>query len=111
MFAKLSKCAFAREEIEYLGHVITGQGVAAEDPKVKCMVEWPTPTTVRSLRGFLGLTGYYRKFIKGYGLIAKPLTQLLKKGGFEWKNETDAAFKELEKALTTTPVLAMPNFT
>ena len=80
MYVKLSKCIFAKNEVSYLGHIISGE-VKINPSKVTTMVEWRRPRTVRELRGFLRLTGYYHKFIRHYGLISQPLTNLLKKKG------------------------------
>jgi hypothetical protein len=84
--------------------------VAIDPAKVEAVQAWPRPTTVKALRGFLGLTGYYRKFIQNYGLVARPLTQLLKKEAFTWSTEVEQAFITLKQALVEGPALQLPNF-
>lgn len=96
--------------MEYLGHIIFVKGVKADPRKIATMQEWPIPTSVKALKGFLGLTGYYKKFIKGYGTIVKPLTDLLKKDGFLWSDTTLKAFNALKAAVSHPPILALPNF-
>lgn len=110
MYAKLSKCEFGKLEMGYLGHIVSGQGVAADPAKVFAMVSWPKPATVKQLRGFLGLLGYYRKFVRDYGKISKPLTTLLQKNQFKWGIKANQAFIALKDAMSTTPVLALPDF-
>jgi len=100
LFAKMSKCKFGNDEVEYLGHIVTAQGVCADPGKIQAMVDWPFPKNIKAWRGFLGLTGYYRKFIKGYGSIAAPLTSMLKKNSFEWNDSTREALKALKVAVT-----------
>lgn len=81
-FLKHSKCSFATTEVAYLGHIVTQAGVKVDGRKVEAIEQWPTPTTVRALRGFLGLAGYYRKFVRNFEVIAAPLTRLLRKNSF-----------------------------
>jgi hypothetical protein len=107
---KRSKCSFGEEFVSYLGHVISSAGVAMDPTKIEAVVDWPRPKTLRALRGFLGLSGYYRKFIAGYGEVAKPMTALLKKEAFKWSDEAESAFVQLKQALMTAPLLQMPDF-
>lgn len=89
--------------------IISAKGIEADPEKIKAMIEWPIPTTVKALRGFLGLIGYYWQFVHRYGHIAAPFTALLKKDGFHWTKEATHAFQKLE-AMTSTLVLALPKF-
>lgn len=108
---KLNKCSFAQKQLKYLGHVISDIGVATDPKKIVDVQNWPTPLNVKDVRGFLGLAGYYRKFVRYFGILAKPLTGLLKKGHiFQWTSIHEAAFQQLKHALVTAPVLQLPDF-
>lgn len=108
--ANKKKCTFAAIQINYLGHIISQQGVTTEPDKIQAVVDWLIPTTLKQLRGFLGLTGYYRRFVEGYGNIYRPLTNLLKKNSFHWSVEAKKAFYKLKQKMVTPPVLTLPNF-
>lgn len=110
LYAKLSKCAFATDRVEYLGHYIQESGVSTDPHKIKAVAEWALPVTLKQLRGFLGLAGYYRRFVKSFGVIARPLTALTKKDCFDWSEEATDAFNKLKQALCEAPVLALPRF-
>jgi len=108
---KLSKCTFAaQEQVEYLGHVVAGDGVRPVPEKVQAIQDWPTPRSPRALQGFLGLAGFYRRFIQGYATIVVPLTKLLCHAQFQWSPLASEAFQKLKGAIMAAPVLALPNF-
>nr|KYP33690.1 Retrovirus-related Pol polyprotein from transposon 297 family [Cajanus cajan] len=104
LFANKNKCSFGQTKVAYLGHIIAKDGVSMDPQKIDSILQWPLPKSVKALRGFLGLTGYYRRFIRDYGKIARPLTELLKKGNFDWVEQSTVAFKQLQRAVTEAPV-------
>jgi hypothetical protein len=109
---KTSECEFAKNQVAYLGHVITAQGVATDPEKIKVIENWQTPTNAKELRSFLGLAGFYRKFVKNFGVISRPLFNLFKKYAlFVWTQDHQTSFDLLKQALVSAPVLALPDFT
>lgn len=112
LYLKCSKCSFAQQSLEYLGHIISAQGVGTDPMKTTAIAQWPTPTDAKQLWSFLGLFGYYRKFIRNYGVISWPLTDLFKKHTvFHWTPDLQSSFDTLKVALASAPVLSLPDFT
>lgn len=118
---KMHKCHFLKKEVQYLGHRVSAEGISPDPEKVKCVEEWPTPKTVKELQSFLGLAGYYRRFIKDFAKIACPLNRLLtgispknsKRSGQQlitWDDACTEAFQTLKNALTSAPILAFADF-
>ncbi|KAL1549166.1 hypothetical protein AAHA92_17300 [Salvia divinorum] len=109
LYAKFSKCEFWLKEVNFLGHVVTAEGIRVDPAKVEAVQLWKAPKTPNEIQSFLGLAGYYRRFIEGFPKIARPLTQQLKKGiKINWTTECEASFQLLKKKLTTAPVLTVP---
>ncbi|XP_057793178.1 uncharacterized protein LOC131009787, partial [Salvia miltiorrhiza] len=109
LYAKFSKCEFWLSEVTFLGHIVSSEGIKVDPEKVQAVREWKSPTNPNEIRSFLGLAGYYRRFMEGFSKIARPMTQLLRKGiKFSWTEECEKSFQELKKKLTTAPVLAVP---
>jgi hypothetical protein len=110
LYVKFSKCTFWLEEIQFLGYVLSAKGIEVDPSKVKQILEWNSPTTVHQVRSFLGLAGYYRRFIPDFSKIVKPITGLLKNDTkFDWSSKCNEAFEQLKVLLTTAPVLAQPD--
>ena len=108
---KPKKCRLLRRKVNYLGYIVSSGGVQTDPLKVECILSWPSPTTQKELRQFLGLASYYRRFVKGFASIAAPLNHLLEKGKpWEWTKVCEHAFSSLKKMLTTSPILAYPDF-
>ncbi|WVZ78969.1 hypothetical protein U9M48_026604 [Paspalum notatum var. saurae] len=110
LYLKFSKCSFGQQSVDYLGHVISHEGVSTDPHKTAVMINWPRPTSMTELRAFLGLSGYYRRFVQHYGLIAKPLNLILRLKQFKWSEAAEQAFLQLKQAMVDTHVLAIPNF-
>ncbi|KAJ6812125.1 uncharacterized protein M6B38_151905 [Iris pallida] len=110
LYAKLSKCKFWLDQIPFLGHIISEEGISVDSKKVEAVKSWPTPKTVAEIRSFLGLAGYYRRFVENFSRIAEPLTRLTRKEEkFNWTEKCQRAFDELKERLISAPVLALPS--
>ncbi|TYJ96191.1 putative polyprotein [Cucumis melo var. makuwa] len=110
LYAKFSKCEFWLKNVSFLGHVVSSEEVSVDPTKIEAVTSWPRPSTVSEVCSFLGLVGYYRRFIEDFSRIASPLTQLTKKGTpFVWSPACESSFQELKRKLVTAPVLIMPD--
>jgi len=110
LYAKFSKCEFWLRKVPFLGHVLSENGISVDPSKVQEVVDWKAPTLVHEVQSFLGLVGYYRRFILDFSKITKPMTRLLQKDEkFVWTPEFEAAFHTLWTLLTSAPVLAQPD--
>ncbi|XP_071900991.1 uncharacterized protein [Coffea arabica] len=110
LYAKFSKCEFWLEEISFLGHKVSKDGIAVDPAKVEAVMNWKRPETPTEIRSFLGLAGYYRRFIQDFSKIAGPMTELTKKGNkFIWTPKCESSFQELKRRLTSAPVLVLPD--
>ncbi|XP_040374086.1 uncharacterized protein LOC121052704 [Rosa chinensis] len=110
LYAKLSKCEFWLNSIGFLGHVVSVEGISVDPQKVEAVLNWERPTTVTEIRSFLGLAGYYRRFVQDFSRLAAPLTKLTRKGAkFFWSEDCEQSFQELKRRLTSAPVPALPD--
>jgi hypothetical protein len=110
LYAKFSKCEFRLDSVKFLGLTISNEGISVDPSKVQEVMHWKPPKSVHQIRSFLGLAGYYRRFVPDFSRIAKPMTELLKKGvRFAWDEKCENAFQTLKQYLTSAPVLAQPD--
>ena len=111
LYGRLHKCEFLKDQVEYLGFEVGPRGVQASPGKVRAIIEWPRPKSVHDVRSFLGLASYYRRFVRGFSEMARPLTQMTRAGvEWDWSEAQHQAFNRLKLALTTAPVLKLPDF-
>ncbi|GJV62703.1 putative nucleotidyltransferase, ribonuclease H [Tanacetum coccineum] len=110
LYAKFSKCEFWLQQVAFLGHIVSADDIIMDPSKVEAITKWPRPTTVTEVRSFLGLAGYYRRFVEGFSRLALPLTQLMRKGEkFVWTDERQESFEELKRRLVSAPILTLPS--
>ena len=109
LYAKFKKCKFWFDMVVFLGRMVSKGGMAVDPAKIEAVMKWPQPKTVTEIRSFLGLAGYYQRFVEGFAKIAKPMTVLTrKKHKYSWTEANERSFQELKNRLTTTPVLTIP---
>jgi hypothetical protein len=112
LYAKFSKCEFWLREVQFLGHIVCKEGIKVDPAKIKAVMNWQSPKNPSEIKSFLGLAGYYRRFIKDFSKIAGPLTKLTRKDvQFKWDSSQEAAFQKLKQLLCQAPVLSLPEGT
>ena len=112
LYAKFNKCEFWLDQVVFLGHIVSGEGIKVDPKKIEAVLNWEPPKNVPELRSFLGLAGYYRRFVKGFSIIAAPLTKILRKHvEYKWTEACQSSFEELKAKFTTAPVLVSPSGT
>ena len=111
VICKLSKCEFRLREVSFLGHIVSEEGIQVNPKKVEVIIEWKPPRNVTEVRSFLGLAGYYRRFVKGFLMTVAPMTRLLQKNvKFEWSEKCQVSFDKLKVFLTEAPVLTQSTY-
>ena len=108
LYAKFSKCEFWLDKVQFLGHIVSSDGISVDPAKIEAVNNWRAPKSVTEIRSFLGLAGYYRRFVEGFSKLAAPLTALMRKDKkYEWSDKCEESFQEIKKRLTTAPVLVL----
>ena len=110
LYANLKKCTFFTHEVTFLGYIISGDGIKADEGKIEAIRTWPQPQSIHDVRSFHGLASFYKRFIRKFSTIMSPMTEVLKGASFQWNPKAQSAFEEVKKKLTQAPVLVLPCF-
>ena len=110
LYANLNKCQFLSNNIQFLGFIVSAEGIKADPIKVQAILQWETPTNIREVRSFHGLASFYRSFIQNFSAITAPISNCLKKGDFEWTTSAQEAMNKIKELITQAPILRLPDF-